>query len=306
MYGSPRSYMTDRQGLTWQQTFFKRVISLSQVRWFCSLLNEQWWRERPADGVVTELRVMQVRGPCVAGLLLVENFSGLWVVVVVEEVGLTTCGRLIIGQRARLLIGRSAQGILLRWSPHGRGKGRSQSSGGWSGRWERHTEENKVKKKERTDNHSGSWHMGWDDAHKHLSQCGITHRARCEREKSDVWGVLFKIIIVKHCAETSHDHTISDNDNPLIVSFVHGLWDSTTSSMIQSKLNYLVCSFDSPPKFIPLNISFRHLILALASDMRFCFFHVLSNQFQLKVQHCWNDSKPSHPVSPARNPGPLL
>ena len=31
------------------------------------------------------------------------------------------------------------------------------------------------------------------------------------------------------------------------------------------------------------NISFRHLILALASDMRFCFFHVLSNQFQLKL-----------------------
>ena len=30
---------------------------------------------------------------------------------------------------------------------------------------------------------------GWDDAHKHLSQCGITHHyecARCEREKSDV------------------------------------------------------------------------------------------------------------------------
>ena len=84
MYGSHRSYMTDRQGLTWRQTFFKRVISLSTVRWFFSLLNEQWWRERSADGLVTELRVMQVRGPPVAGLLLEE---------IVEEVGLITCER---------------------------------------------------------------------------------------------------------------------------------------------------------------------------------------------------------------------
>ena len=42
VFGSPRSCMTDRQGLTWQQTFFKRVITLSPVRWFFSLLNEQW------------------------------------------------------------------------------------------------------------------------------------------------------------------------------------------------------------------------------------------------------------------------
>ena len=42
MCGSHRSYMTDRQRLSWQQTFFKRVISLSSVRWFFSLLNEQW------------------------------------------------------------------------------------------------------------------------------------------------------------------------------------------------------------------------------------------------------------------------
>ena len=28
--------------LSWQQTFFMRVISLSPVRWFFSLLNEQW------------------------------------------------------------------------------------------------------------------------------------------------------------------------------------------------------------------------------------------------------------------------
>ena len=46
----------------WQQAFFRRVISLSTARWFFSLLSEQWWRERSADGVVTDLRVMQVRG----------------------------------------------------------------------------------------------------------------------------------------------------------------------------------------------------------------------------------------------------
>ena len=38
------------------------------------------------------------------------------------------CERGVIGQRARLQIGRSAQGILLRGHPHGRGKGRSQGS----------------------------------------------------------------------------------------------------------------------------------------------------------------------------------
>ena len=42
----------------------------------------------------------------------------------------------VTGQRPRLLIGRSAQGILLRRRhPHGRGKDRSQSSGRRSGRW---------------------------------------------------------------------------------------------------------------------------------------------------------------------------
>ena len=95
--------MTDRQGLTWQQTYFKRVISLSTTCWFFSLLNEQWWRERSADGLVTELRVMQVRGHRVAGLLLEEDFSSLWVVEVVDHVGPITYGRSSIGQRARVL-----------------------------------------------------------------------------------------------------------------------------------------------------------------------------------------------------------
>ena len=134
MHRSPRSYMTDRKRLRRQQTFFKRVISLSAVRWFFSLLKEQWWRERSADGLVTELRVMQIRGHRVAWSLLEEDFSGLGVEEIVEEVGLITCERGVIGQRARLLTGRSAQGILLRGHPHGRGRGKSQGSGRRSGR----------------------------------------------------------------------------------------------------------------------------------------------------------------------------
>ena len=69
--------MTDTQRLTWQQTFFKRVTSLSTARCIFSLLGEQWRSERSADGLVTDLRVIKVRGPGVAGGLLEENFSGL-------------------------------------------------------------------------------------------------------------------------------------------------------------------------------------------------------------------------------------
>ena len=69
--------------------------SLSTARWIFSLLSEQWWRERSADGVVTDLRVMQVRRPAVAGGLLDEDFSGLWDLVVVDEVGLITCERIV-------------------------------------------------------------------------------------------------------------------------------------------------------------------------------------------------------------------
>ena len=190
MCASPRSYMTDRQGLTWQQTFFKRVISLSSVRWFFSLLSEQWWGERSADGVVTDLRVMQVRGHRVAGLLLEEDFSGHWVVEIVEEAGLITCERGVIGQRARLLIGRSAQVILLRGHPHGRGKGRKSRFRKKKWKIEKDTEESKVKIEERTDNHSGAWHMDgmtrtntWANVVSH-----IIIPARCERENGDVWG----------------------------------------------------------------------------------------------------------------------
>ena len=40
--------------------------------------------------------------------------------VVVEEIGLRTCESGVVGQRVRLLIRRSAKGILLQTDPHGR------------------------------------------------------------------------------------------------------------------------------------------------------------------------------------------
>ena len=185
MCGSPRSYMTDRQRLTWQPTFFESVVSLSTARWFFTLLSEQWWRERSADGFVTDLRVMQVRGPRVAGLLLEENFSGLWVVELVEEAGLITCERGFIGQRARLLIGRSAQGILLRTYPHGRGKGRSQSSGGWSGRWERQMKSAKRgSKREQTITQAHDTWMGWRAQTLEPMSCDITLQVRTNTRKT--------------------------------------------------------------------------------------------------------------------------
>ena len=42
-YGSPRTCVCEK-GLSYQQTLFMRATRLSPVRWFFSLLNEQWWR----------------------------------------------------------------------------------------------------------------------------------------------------------------------------------------------------------------------------------------------------------------------
>ena len=96
-YGSPRTYVTDRQGLTWQQTFFKRVISLYTAP--LGLLAPEW----------TVVMIALCRwGHRVARLLLEEDFSSLWVVEVVDHVGLITCGGGSFGQSARLLIWRSS------------------------------------------------------------------------------------------------------------------------------------------------------------------------------------------------------
>ena len=71
------------------------------------------------------------------------------------------CERSVIGQRARLLITRSAQEISLRQHPHGRGKGRSQSSGGWSERWERQNEEREARVEERSNTQAHDSWMRW-------------------------------------------------------------------------------------------------------------------------------------------------
>ena len=150
-----------------------------------SWVNSGEERERSADdGIVTDLRVMQVRGPRVAGLLLKENFSGLRVVEIVEEVGLITCERGVIGQRARLFNGRSAQGILLRRDPHGRGKGRSQSSGGWSGRWERQMKSVKWgSKREQTITQAHDTWMGWRAQTLEPMSCDMTLQVRTNTRK---------------------------------------------------------------------------------------------------------------------------
>ena len=44
-------------------------------------------------------------------------------------------------------------------------------------------EECKVRIEERTDNHSRRMTHGWDDAHKHLSQCRVTHHYKCTRKR---------------------------------------------------------------------------------------------------------------------------
>ena len=94
VHGSHRSCVCVKKDWSWQQTFFIRVISLSSVRWFSSLLNEQWWRKHFLDGLIVEFRVTQVRGLriFVAWFFLEDHFSSLWAVEVVKELGLINCG----------------------------------------------------------------------------------------------------------------------------------------------------------------------------------------------------------------------
>ena len=115
----------DRQTMTSSWEF----MSSSTARIIFSLLGEQWWRERKADGDVIVLEVMGVQRPVVAGGFLGVRFSGLRDVVVV---GLITCERVVLGKSAKVLISESAQGIC---PPH---RGRwSWWPGGETKRWER-------------------------------------------------------------------------------------------------------------------------------------------------------------------------
>ena len=64
-----------------------RVISLSQVRWFFSLLSEQWWIWSFSDKLV-EFRIERVRKfrVYVDGIILEDRCVSLWVVEVVDHV----------------------------------------------------------------------------------------------------------------------------------------------------------------------------------------------------------------------------
>ena len=194
MHGSHGSCMTDRQGLSWQQTFFKRVISLSSVRWFFSLLSEQWWRERSADGLVVEFRVKQVQGYRVAGLLLEENFSCLWVVEIVKDVGLITCERGDFGQGPDSSVG----GVPVGYCTDGghmeeevQLKVQVEEERTSETHEKEQSEEQRVK--ERTTAHCG-WPFRRDDAHQHiLEPCSVMCNNYCvfTAWENDVWSVLF-------------------------------------------------------------------------------------------------------------------
>ena len=111
-----------KKGLSLQQTLFTRVISLSQVRWFFSLLHEQWWRERFSDSLIVEFRIARVRilRVYVAGFILEDRCRSLRVVEVVEVVGLITCERVVYRHGAILLIVRECSGFMpRRFRPHG-------------------------------------------------------------------------------------------------------------------------------------------------------------------------------------------
>ena len=181
--------MTDRRRLTGRQTFVKRVISLSTARWFFSLLSEQWWRERSADGVVTDFRVMQVRKFGVARRLLDENFSGLWDVVVVEELGLITSERRC-WPKARLLIHGSAQGVLFE-TILTEEEVKDQESEVEDGR----DCENHKMQSRREVKHTSAWHMDGMTRNNTFGQCRVRHYHECgqTREKMTCEGVLFTL-----------------------------------------------------------------------------------------------------------------
>ena len=151
---SPFSYMTDRQRLTWQQTFLKESAKL--VYGPPVLLPPEWTAVKRALCRWCSHRThgMRVRGPHVAGWLVDENVSGLWVVEFVEELELITCEKRVVDQSVRLLIRGSAQGISLSEPTHIE-KGRDQED---EVEDERDCEKCKVKSR-REIKHTSAWHM---------------------------------------------------------------------------------------------------------------------------------------------------
>ena len=140
----------------------------------------------------------QVRGPCVSGGLLDENFSGLWEVVVVEGLGLITCERNVVDKGVRLLICGSAQGTSLRTDPHGRWRWRS---GGWSRRWDRETVKSaKWRVEERSDTQAHETWMTWRGQPSWANVTCDTVRHACKYEK--MWRVR---VFCSHSASVAAD-----------------------------------------------------------------------------------------------------
>ena len=92
-----------------------RVTSLSQVRWFLSLLSEQLWRWRSSDKLTVEFRIERVRRfrVYVNGFILEDRCVSLWVVEVVDNVRLITCRRGCFSHRAHSSFCGSAQCLLI-------------------------------------------------------------------------------------------------------------------------------------------------------------------------------------------------
>ena len=115
--GSPRSIMTDGRRQTGRRSFFFRVIGSSSAG----------VKERFADGGVIVDKVTRE-------LLFARGLLGAFDISLRDEVvvGLITCGRLVLGQGAKVLSG-STQGIC----PRHRGSWRCRAVGtaGWSERW---------------------------------------------------------------------------------------------------------------------------------------------------------------------------
>ena len=177
--------MTDRQRLTWQQFSSREWISLVlRPAGFFSLLSEQWWRWRSADGVVTDLRVMQVRGPGVRWRTPGWKFQWSLRNGSRQEVGLITCERSVVVKGGQTPHSRKRTGEL-RTDPHRRWSG---GSGGWSGRWERLKRGSKRSQTHRRRTHE------WYDAHQHLeAKCRVRHHWTCAQKRENVTceGVLF-------------------------------------------------------------------------------------------------------------------
>ena len=175
MYGSPRSYVTDRQRLTWQQTFFKRVISF--VYGSLVLLAPEWtvvkralcrWRRHWSPRHASTRASRRWIAP--GGKFQWSLSSGI--------------RRRTWAHRPDSSLGEVHKGILLRAHPHGRGKGRNQSSGGWSGRWERQMKSAKRgSKREQTITQAHDTWMGWRAQTLEPKSCDTSLQVRTNTRK---------------------------------------------------------------------------------------------------------------------------